>query len=79
MIAKAVLELDDQGDDEGIMNVLSGKTETVTIHSSVNSMRKNYLKISLLIHPDKIGRYVDFLSFCFVMCSGFVAVVFLAC
>lgn len=56
-IAKAILELEEQDDDEGILNILGPeKTQMIDSRSLTSAMRKNYLKISLLIHPDKIGR-----------------------
>ena len=56
-IAKSILLLDEEDDDEGILNILGpDRTAVVTSTSLTSVMRKNYLKISLLIHPDKIGR-----------------------
>jgi hypothetical protein len=51
-IAKQVLELDD--DACGILSILG---EEITAKSSVGAMKKQYLLISRLIHPDKIPGF----------------------
>merc|ERR1712113_530315 len=50
-VAKRILELKEECDFAGILSVLGHK---VTATSSTGAMRKAYLKISLLIHPDKL-------------------------
>jgi len=57
-LSKRILELEEVEDDVGILNLLGpAKSEVINAHSSVGAMRKNYLKISLLVHPDKIGKF----------------------
>lgn len=55
-VAKRVLELIDVEDYEGILNLgINKDSERITRQTAVGSMRKAYLKLSLLIHPDKLG------------------------
>mmetsp|Transcript_2682 Transcript_2682/g.4029 ORF Transcript_2682/g.4029 Transcript_2682/m.4029 type:complete len:562 (-) Transcript_2682:123-1808(-) len=56
-IAKRVLELNDADDFEGILNIAGGNT--ITKSSPIAVMRKAYLKLSLVIHPDKLQRSFD--------------------
>jgi hypothetical protein len=56
-IARRILELNEIDDFEGILNIAGG--EPITKHSSVAAMRKAYLKLSLVIHPDKLERIFD--------------------
>ncbi len=57
IIAKKIIELAENYDDEGIINILNQSTDTrITRTSPIAAMRKCYLKLSLLIHPDKLGR-----------------------
>lgn len=57
MIAKKIIELAENYDDEGIINILNQPTDTrISRNSPIAAMRKCYLKLSLLIHPDKLGR-----------------------
>jgi len=53
-IARKVLQLDETDDYEGFLNIAGGGL--ISKQSPINMMRKAYLKISLLIHPDKLGR-----------------------
>jgi len=55
-LAKRVLELEELGDSEGILNIATTRETRISKSSSVAVMRKAYLKLSLLIHPDKLGR-----------------------
>ena len=55
-LARRVLELDELNDYEGILNIATTKDTRVNKSSSAALMRKAYLKLSLLIHPDKLGR-----------------------
>jgi len=56
-VAKRIMELDEVDDFAGILNIASRPGEPPLNHSSSSaSMRKAYLKLSLLIHPDKLGR-----------------------
>lgn len=59
-IARKVLELGESDDHEAILN-LGNKagSEKITRQTPVNVMRKAYLKLSLVIHPDKIGRVFE--------------------
>jgi len=50
-IAKRILELNEECDYVGILSVMGHE---LTESSSVKAFRKAYLKISLLIHPDKL-------------------------
>jgi hypothetical protein len=54
-VAKKVLELGEVGEYESILN-LAGGGVTITRASPIAQMRKCYLKLSLVIHPD---RYVQ--------------------
>ena len=57
-VAKKVLELAELMDWEGILSVLG--TEQITKSTPTAAMRKQYMKISLLIHPDKLtSRFSD--------------------
>ena len=56
-IAKKILSLDEIDDFEGILNLLGG--DRITKLSPLAAMRKAYLKLSLLIHPDKLSRDFD--------------------
>lgn len=58
-IAKRVLQLAEDGDEEGILNIATTKDSRISKNSPVTSMRKAYLKLSLLIHPDKLGRQFE--------------------
>jgi hypothetical protein len=59
-IARKILELGENDDHEAILNLgnKSG-TEKITRQTPLNVMRKAYLKLSLVIHPDKIGRIFE--------------------
>lgn len=55
-VAKKVLELGSYDDFESILNIAIPKGRPlITALSPVSQMRKAYLKLSLLIHPDKLG------------------------
>lgn len=56
MIAQRILELEDLADDEAIINVMEDSFGHLSKASPLAELRKRYLKLSLLIHPDKIGR-----------------------
>ena len=57
LVAKRVLELDELDDFAGILNIASRPGEPMLNNqSSSAAMRKAYLKLSLLIHPDKLSR-----------------------
>lgn len=59
-IARRVLELDELDDWEGILNLAAPNPESkVNKNSPIAIMRKLYLKLSLVVHPDKIGRDFD--------------------
>ena len=53
-LANKVLTLNDEGDYEGILSLLGNK---ITSKSSTSQMRKSYLKISVIIHPDKLKDF----------------------
>lgn len=56
-VAKRIMELDEVDDWLGMLNLATFPgTPPITATSSTATMRKNYLKLSLLIHPDKLGR-----------------------
>lgn len=56
-IAQKVLELSEDDDFEGILNLAATSAATMIEKSSpVNLLRKYYLKLSLIIHPDKLGK-----------------------
>ena len=57
-IAQKVLEYAENEDYEGILNMTrtSASDPIISRATPVNIMRKAYLKLSLIIHPDKIGR-----------------------
>lgn len=60
-VARKVIALDDEGDCEGILNLAAPSTDAkITKASPSAAMRKLYLKLSLLIHPDRLGgRFKD--------------------
>ena len=58
-LARRVLDLDELNDYEGILNIATTKETRVSKNSPAALMRKAYLKLSLLIHPDKLGRTFD--------------------
>ena len=55
-IAQKVLELGSEDDYESILNLAAPDDTRITKSTSLSVMRKAYLKLSLIIHPDKIGR-----------------------
>ena len=55
-LAKKVLQMSDDGDNENILRLLG---DDITSSSSVGAMRKAYLKLSLLLHPDKLSGHFD--------------------
>ena len=56
-IAERVLELAEEDNHEGILNLVStSKADAITKNSPVSLLRKNYLKLSLIIHPDKLQK-----------------------
>ena len=59
-LAKKVLSLGEVDDDEGILNLgtVTG-SPPITKSTPSNIMRKAYLKLSLLLHPDKLGSIYD--------------------
>jgi len=57
-LARRVLELDEMDDWVGILNLAANSTSgKISRQSPTNIMRKAYLKLSLLIHPDKLGYH----------------------
>ena len=59
-IARRVLELGEVDDYEGILNIATPPgVPRITNKTSIALMRKAYLKLSLVIHPDKLGRSFD--------------------
>jgi curved DNA-binding protein CbpA len=57
LIAQKVLELIEGDDYEGILNIAASSPETcINKKSDHAAMRKLYLKLSLMIHPDKLGK-----------------------
>ena len=57
-VAEQVLEYAENDDYEAILNMTrtSNADPVITKNSPIAIMRKAYLKLSLIIHPDKIGR-----------------------
>ena len=55
-IAKKVLELIDLDDYEGILNLGNNSTDKISKSSKPEMMKKAYLKLSLVIHPDRLGK-----------------------
>ncbi|KAL1515358.1 hypothetical protein AB1Y20_001987 [Prymnesium parvum] len=55
-LAKKVLSLGEAADCEGVLSVLG---TAVTRQSSFGQMRKAYLNLARVIHPDKISRHFD--------------------
>jgi hypothetical protein len=54
-VAKLVLELDGYDDYEGILNIATPPgAARITRETATATMRKAYLKLSLLLHPDKL-------------------------
>jgi hypothetical protein len=51
-----VLQLSENDDHVGILNLGTPSIAPITKSSSAALMRKAYLKLSLLIHPDKLGK-----------------------
>ena len=59
-IADKVLELNEVDDYLGILNIPSTSKETMlTIKSDLKLLKKNYLKLSLIIHPDRMDKTYD--------------------
>ena len=59
-LAQRVMELAEIDDDEAILNLGSKQGEgRITKQSPVAVMRKAYLKLSLVLHPDKLSRLFD--------------------
>jgi hypothetical protein len=57
IVAQKVLELAEEDDYEGILNLAAPNAQNkINKTSDPNLIRKYYLKISLLIHPDKLGK-----------------------
>lgn len=50
-----MIQLGEKEDYEAVLSVL----EPVTSASPTASLRKQYLRLSALIHPDKLGRRFD--------------------
>lgn len=56
-IADKVLELNEVDDYLGILNIPSTSKETMlTMKSDLKLFKKNYLKLSLIIHPDRMDK-----------------------
>eukprot|EP00993_Chasmostoma_nieuportense_P007669 NODE_934_length_1753_cov_7.199877_g876_i0.p1 GENE.NODE_934_length_1753_cov_7.199877_g876_i0~~NODE_934_length_1753_cov_7.199877_g876_i0.p1 ORF type:complete len:561 (-),score=123.61 NODE_934_length_1753_cov_7.199877_g876_i0:71-1699(-) len=51
-IAKEVLRLGEMGEHTAILSLLG---ETIATHTDIAQTRKAFLKLSLLLHPDKLG------------------------
>lgn len=59
-IAKRVLELNEVDDYVEILNIAAPSVEArVDRKSQVSQLRKYYLKLSLIIHPDKLGKNIS--------------------
>mmetsp|Transcript_26973 Transcript_26973/g.25829 ORF Transcript_26973/g.25829 Transcript_26973/m.25829 type:complete len:441 (+) Transcript_26973:101-1423(+) len=59
-IAKKVLELSETDDYEAILNIATpAGAARISKQTPLAIMRKAYLKLSLIIHPDKLGRSFD--------------------
>jgi len=59
-IADKVLELNELDDYLGILNIPSTSKETMlTMKSDLKLFKKNYLKLSLIIHPDRMDKKYD--------------------
>lgn len=59
-VAIRIIELAEQDDYEGILNIAAmNPSHYVTKKSPISSMRKLYLKLSLLVHPDKLSKLFD--------------------
>lgn len=56
-IARRIIELDEVDDYEGILNIAGGVNITKQTPAAI--MRKAYLKLSLVIHPDKLQKKFD--------------------
>ena len=55
-LAKQVLALGEGGDAAGVLSLLGAP---ITRQSSFGAMRKAYLNLARVIHPDKIARHFD--------------------
>ena len=59
-VAKKILELAEYDDHEGILNIAANHTDQyITKQSTSAQMRKAYLKLSLLVHPDKLSKVFE--------------------
>lgn len=59
-VADKVLELNEVDDYLGILNIPSTSKETMlTMKSDLKLFKKNYLKLSLIIHPDRMDKSYD--------------------
>ena len=52
-VAQRILELNEVDDREGILSL--GSNDAISRTTPISIMRKAYLKLSLLVHPDKLG------------------------
>lgn len=59
-VARKILELSEYDDYEGILNIAANHPDQyITKQSTSSQMRKAYLKLSLLVHPDKLSKLFD--------------------
>lgn len=56
MVAQMILDMGEGEDYEGILNIAALPGQPISRQTPAPIMRKAYLKLSLLVHPDKIGR-----------------------
>jgi len=57
-IGERILALAENDDDEGILNLgINKNSEKITKETPPNIMRKAYLKLSLIIHPDRLQQW----------------------
>ena len=55
-LAKEVLRLGEEEDWCGILNLAAKPGESLAAGTPTATLRKAYLKLSILIHPDKLSR-----------------------